>query len=133
MAQMETIMPMNESAPKSRGMMGMGRVELRGHTCPPDRVPRGSPPNSAPLPPLRVSRFASAMYLLLILRITTTLQDSSPPSVVRKKFCFLHRTVPPQAAMSAAKKDASRQAMTFLTPSDCPQQEKMRAAGGGQQ
>src|SRR6266852_1676775 len=58
MAQMETIMPMNESAPNVRVMIGRpGDLLLV--------------PALAAWFSTFVSRFASAMYLLLILRITT--------------------------------------------------------------
>src|SRR2546422_10245067 len=115
MAQMETIMPMNERVPNVRVMIGRpGDLLLV--------------PALAAWLSTFVSRFTSAMYLLLILRITTTLQNSSPPSMVRKKFCFFavdiaacggnvhrkKRCEPPGYDLShalgvhAAKKDASR-------------------------
>ncbi len=56
-----------DKRPYYQRLLSLGRNTLRGlrgHTCPPDRVPQGSPPSSTQLPPLR---WYDGLVLALIL------------------------------------------------------------------
>src|SRR5215472_12635004 len=82
MAQMETIMPINESAPSNRLVAGRVRYTL---------PPCGRPPGAPSMAPLRVSlvvRFANAIGLLLIECVWWKMRFAHfPPNTLNLFYC----------------------------------------------